>query len=209
MDILLGIPEGDQTRDSFAQIKSFAQRYAGGYQLGSSDVRMGVFSYSDTAKPVVQLADGISSTTINNALQSLGHGGGGNRKDVALQYASGVFSRSGRSGVRQSVVLLSNGASSSGSADLSGISETLSEMDIYPVAVGPDARADAAKISKDFIYYEDFPKLIDSGPFEITNTIVEAAVTTNGVTPTTGTTVTGNCKPSNLVPVYTVKARIN
>ncbi|CAB4029413.1 Hypothetical predicted protein, partial [Paramuricea clavata] len=189
MDILLGIPEGDQTRDSFAQIKSFAQRYASGYQLGSSDVRMGVFSYSDTAKSVVQLADGISSTTINNALQSLGHGGGGNRKDVALQYASDVFSRSGRSGVKKSVVLLSNGASSSGSADLSGISETLSGMDIYPVAVGPDARVDGAKISKDYIYYEDFPKLIDSGPFEITNKIVQAgtSVTTNGGTTPTGT----------------------
>ena len=180
MDILLGIPEGDQTRSSFSQIKSFAQKFTNGLKLGSNDIRMGVFSYSSTAKPVVEISRGTSSSTVNNAIQGMRHGGGANRKDRAISYASRMFSRSSRSGVAKSVVLLTNGDSSSGSADLSTISESFPDMNIYPVAVGPDARTDAGLISNDYQYYRDFPDLVSTGPFEITTSVVEGATTGTG-----------------------------
>jgi hypothetical protein len=197
MDILLGIPDGDLTRDSFPAIKSFAQQFSNGFKLGPNDVRMGVFSYSDTAKTVVQVRDGTSSTSINRAIQNLAHGGGGNRKDRAIEKASQMFGLSPRSGVKKNVVLLSHGASSSGSADLSTIKESFPDMDIYPVAIGGAARTDAAKLSKDYTRYDGFSDLTSSGAFDITETIIQggSSVTTNGGTGGGGTstsTTSGN-----------------
>lgn len=182
MDVLLGIPEGDQARGSFSQIKSFAKKFASGFDLGSNKVRMGVFSYSDRARSVVQVRSGISSSTVETAIENMRQRGGGNRKDNAIQYASQMFGGSPRSGVSKKVVLLSNGASSSGSADLSAISESFPDMEIHPVAVGTAAQVDAGLISDDFQYYEDFPELVSSGPFEITSKISQGGSTGSVVT---------------------------
>lgn len=183
MDILVGIPAGDETRRSFSEIKSFAQKFSSGFKLGNNNVRLGMFSYSDTAKPLVQVADGISSTTINNAIQRMTNSGGGNRKDTAIRFASQMFGRSARAGVPQSLVLVNSGRSSTGSADLSTISESFPEMDIYPVAVGTAARTESARISNKFVSYNDFSELASSGPFGVTDKIVQAGL---GGSATTG-----------------------
>jgi hypothetical protein len=194
MDILLGIPDGDVTRDSFSQIKSFARQFTKGLKLGNNDIRMGVFSYGDSGKTVTEIRNGISSSTIETAIQSLSHGGGGNRKGEAILHASRMFGLSPRSGVSKSVVLLTNGRST-GSSDLSTIKESYPEMDIYPVAVESSARADGAKLSAEYSYYDSFSDLVSSGPFEITSKVFAAGSST-------GTTVNGNFKILfNLVPI--------
>ena len=173
MDVLLGIPDGQQTSGSFSEIKSFAKKFARGLNLGSNQVRMGLFSYGGSARSVLEVRSGISSSSVETAIDNMRHNGGpGNRKDRAVEYAPQVFGRSPRSGVPKKLVLLSNGASSSGSADLSTISESYPDMEVHPVAVGPDAQLDAASLSDDYKYYEDFPELTSSGPFEITSTII-------------------------------------
>ena len=180
MDVLLGIPDGNPTRSSFSEIKSFAKKFASGFDLGSNKVRMGVFSYSDRGRSVMQVRSGTSSSAIEGAIDNMRNRGGGNRKDVAIQYGSQMFDGSARSGVPKKLVLLTHGASTSGSRDLSLISESYPDMEIHPVAVGAAAQLDAGLISDDFQYYEDFPELVSSGPFEITSKISEG-VSTGGV----------------------------
>ena len=174
MDILLGIPDGDVTSSSFPQIKSFAQQFTNGLKLGNNDIRMGVFSYSDKVRTVMAVSNGISSSTIDSAIRNLAHGGGGNRKDIGIQHASRMFGLSPRSGVSKSLVLLTSGASSSGSADLATMKDSYPEMNIIPVAVGSRSRTDAAKLSGDYTYYENYPDLVSSGPFEITSKVIAA-----------------------------------
>lgn len=181
MDVLLGIPDGQQTSGSFSEIKSFAKKFARGLSLGSNQIRMGVFSYGDSARSVLEVRSGTSSSSVETAIDNMRHNGGpGNRKDRAVRYASQMFGRSPRSGVSKKVVLLSHGPSSSGSADLSTISESYPDMEVHPVAVGPDAQIDAALLSDDYKYYEDFPELTSSGPFDITSTIIPSGSTRDG-----------------------------
>ena len=155
-------------------MKSFAKKFAAGFQFGRDDVRMGVFTYSDRAKSVLELRNGGSETSFNNAIDRMRHGGGGNRKDTAIQYASRMLQRSGRAGSDQSVLFLSNGASSAGSSSLTAIPQSFPDMDIQSVAIGRDAQIEGGQISRKSTYYESFPRLVTAGPFELTTKITQS-----------------------------------
>ena len=168
LDVLVGIPDSDQVgQEGFTQITKFAQEFVKRFQIGGAKTRVGIFKYSGKPQTVLNLGQGISRRSVDDALQKLSFSGGSNRVDEALKYADTTFAAGGRTNVKRSLVLLMNGRLSAGSSDLNVVSQSLSGFDVVPVAIGSSARTETQKISKDYLYFESFPQLVSSGPVRV------------------------------------------
>lgn len=188
VELVLGIPNGDTVGEgNFTMTKQFAQRFIEQFKYGNKNARVGIFEYNDKPRTIVELNQGTSLHAVTSFVQKMQFSGGGNRVDRAWRHGATMFSKGGRTdintGFKKSFVLLSSGQSSPGSEDLGTTIRSLSGFNVVPVAVGPSAKAGSAKISKDYLYYDSFPKLVTSGHIKAGDLAVQGGgsdVTTHG-----------------------------